>query len=86
MITSRPVVWVVGYERLLLVKVGAVVSMSTICSFEKPEDPVFRPETIARALNVWVPAEIFDGGENEYSPVFDAVTEPSGVALPSMYR
>ena len=49
---------------MLLVKVGAVVSMRTICSFEKPEDPVFTPTTVARALNVWVPAEIFDGGEN----------------------
>ena len=44
--TSRPVVWVVGYERLLLVKVGAVVSMSTICSFEKPEDPETPPPEI----------------------------------------
>ena len=70
----------------MLVNVGAVVSMRTICSFEKPEEPVFTPTTTARARNVWVPAVMFDGGEKEYAPVFAAVTEPSGVALPSMYR
>ena len=32
-----------------------------------------------------VPAEIFDGGENEYVPVLLAVTEPRGVVLPFMY-
>ena len=78
-------VWVVGYERLLLVKVGAVVSITTICSFEYPDEPVFTPTTVARALKVCVPAEIFAGGEKEYAPVFAAVAEPRGVVLPSMY-
>ena len=49
---SKPVVADDGANREILVSDGAVVSMSTLAEFEKPEVPVFTPVTTARALNV----------------------------------
>jgi hypothetical protein len=79
---SRPVVADDGANLEILVREGAVVSMSTEAEFEKPDVPVFTPVTTARALKVCVPAEMFDDGENVYAPLL-AVVEPSGVELPS---
>ena len=62
---SKPVVADDGANREILVSDGAVVSMSTLAEFEKPDVPVFTPVTTARALKVCVPAEMFDGGVNE---------------------
>jgi hypothetical protein len=82
---SKPVVADDGANREILVREGAVVSMSTEAEFENPDVPVFVPETTARALNVCVPAEIFDGGVNAYAPTSLAIVDPNGVELPSRY-
>jgi hypothetical protein len=82
---SKPVVADVGANREMLVRDGAVVSISTLAEFENPDVPVFTPVTTARALNVCVPAAIFDGGVNAYAPTLLATVEPSGVELPSRY-
>jgi hypothetical protein len=80
---SKPVVADDGANREILVSDGAVVSMSTLAEFEKPDVPVFTPVTTARALNVCVPAAMFAGGVNAYAPTLLATVEPSGVELPS---
>ena len=80
---SIPVIADDGANREMLVSDGAVVSMSTLAEFEKPDVPVFTPVTTARALNVCVPAAIFAGGVNAYAPTLLATVEPSGVELPS---
>jgi hypothetical protein len=81
---SKPVVADEGANREMLVRVGAVVSISTDAEFENPDVPVFTPVTTARALKVCVPAAMFDGGVNVYAPPL-ATVEPSGVELPSRY-
>jgi hypothetical protein len=83
MSVSRPVVSDEGESREMLVSVGAVVSITVVAVFEKPDVPVFTPVTTARALNVRVPARRFDDGENAYAPPLLAVAEPNGVELPS---
>ena len=81
---SSPVVSEEGTCRRTLDNVGAVVSMLMDNSDDTPDDPVFAPDTVARALNVRRPGVRSDGGENEYAPLLSATVEPSGVLLPSM--
>jgi len=83
MSVSRPVVSDEGESREMLESVGAVVSITVVAVFEKPDVPVFTPVTTARALNMRVPARRFVGGENAYAPKLLAVVEPNGVELPS---
>ena len=81
---SSPVVCEDGACRRTLVNVGAVVSMVMGKSDETPDDPVFTPDTVARALKVRRPGVRSDDGEKAYAPELSATVDPSGVLLPSM--
>ena len=53
-------------------------------SAETPDEPVFSPDTVARALKVRMPDVRFDDGEKAYAPELSATVDPRGVVLPSM--